>query len=350
MPWALLLAVPFLPGCGREASAGVESAAAPTDVEVVEAKDGVVPRIVRLTGALRGDQESKLAANANGRVLQVLVDVGSPVKKGDIIVKLDTRAASLVASEAGSQAVLARTRREQAKRECERSKLLFEGGAISKAEHDRVQDQCKTTDIEVNAAEARAGQAIQSVSDGTVRAPFDGVVAERFIEPGEYVRSDTPILRVATLNKLRLEIEVPEAYVSAATVGAPVRFGVSAYPDRTWSAAVDRRGVAVRTTSRDVLVEAPVDNPDGVLLSGMFATVELTVGDTTLPTVPAASVFDRNGKQHVFVEVGGRAEERSVQLGPTLSEDRVAVKRGIKSGDSVLVKWPDDLKNGAAVN
>ncbi|NUP05053.1 MAG: efflux RND transporter periplasmic adaptor subunit [Polyangiaceae bacterium] len=350
LPGLFLLGPALLSGCGSEAKADVQPAAAAIDVDVAQAEERVVPKTIRLTGTLRGDQESKLSPNASGRVVEVKVDVGSPVKKGDILMKLDTRAASLVASEAGSQAELARTRRENAKRECERAKLLLEGGAISKAEHDKTMDQCKTSEIDVRSAEARASQAAQTLSDGTVKAPFDGIVAERLVEPGEYVRSDTPILRVATLKKLRLEIEVPEAFVSFAANGAKVDFGVSAYPGRSWNATIDRRGVAVRSASRDVIVEAPVDNPDGVLLSGMFASVDLTVGEEPMPVVPAASVFARDGKTHLFIDAAGRAEERAVQLGPRLGGDWVAVKRGVARGDSVITKRPDDLKNGAPVN
>jgi RND family efflux transporter MFP subunit len=345
---AVLLA--FVSGCGGEASAGVEPAPAAVDVELDAAKADAVPRTVKLTGSLRGEQESDLAANASGKVVELPVDVGQSVKKGDILAKLDTRAVALVASEAKVQADLARTRREQAKRECERSKGLLEAGAISKSEFDRTQDQCKTSDLDVRAAEARAGQASQTVVDGIVRAPFDGVVVERLIEPGEYVRADTPIVRVATVDRLRLKVEVPEAHVAAARVGAKVTFGVSTWPGRKWSAAIDRRGVAVRSQSRDVLAEASLTNEDGALLPGMFATVELAVGDDELPTIPAAAVVTREGRPHAFVAVDGRATERVLSLGPELPGERVSVRRGIKAGENVVVAPPADLKNGSAVS
>ncbi len=340
----------FGAGCGGEASAGVEPPPPAVDVQIETSQAGPVPRTVKLTGSLRGEQESDLAANASGRVVEMPVDVGQAVKKGDVLARLDTRAVALVASEAKAQADLARSRREQAKRECERSKGLLEAGAISKSEYDRTQDQCNTSDFDVRAAEARAGQASQTLVDGVVRAPFDGVVVERLIEPGEYVRADTPIVRVATVDRLRLKIEVPEAHVASARVGAAVTFGVSAWPERTWTAAIDRRGVAVRTQSRDVIAEASLANPDGALLPGMFATVELVVGEDQLPSVPVSAIVTRDGRPHAFVEVDGRAAERVLSLGPKLAGERVSVRRGIKVGDSVVVAPPADLKNGSAVN
>lgn len=345
----LLLALPLAAGCQGEARASVEERPAAVDVDTVRVEERAVPKTVRLTGSLRGAQESKLSPNASGRIIDVNVDVGSRVKKGDILMKLDTRAAALTVSEMSSQAELARTRRENAKRECERASKLVDAGAISRSEYEKQADQCKTTDIEVRAAEARASQAAQTLGDGTVRAPFDGVVAERLVEPGEYVRADTAILRVAKVETLRLAIEVPEAFVAAAEPGKTVTFGVAAFPGRTWTTTIDRKGVAVRASSRDVVVEALVDNKDGALLSGMFATVDLAVSESNAAVIPKSSVFEVGGKAYVFVDAEGVAEQRVLQLGPAVG-DHYSVKRGVKPGESVVTTRPANLENGAAVN
>lgn len=345
----LLAMVPLVGGCRGEAHADMKPRADAVEVDTVRVEQRMVPTTVRLTGSLRGAQESKLSPNASGRIVSIAVDVGSRVKKGDVLMKLDTRAAALTASEASSQVELARTRLENANRECDRTRQLYEAGAIAKAEYDRQMDMCKTIKIEVRAAETRATQAAQILGDGTVKAPFDGVVAERLVEPGEFVRADTAILRVATVDTLRLEIEVPEAFVGASQPGKHVAFGVSAFPGKTWTATIDRRGVAVRPSSRDVIVEAWVDNKDGLLLSGMFATVELPMAETQMAVVPKSATFEVAGKSHVFVDVDGIAHERSVQLGPEVDDNFVAIKRGVKVGEAVVTKRPADLVNGAAV-
>ncbi len=335
-------------GCSKEASAEVEPAAPPLDVEIAAPVVATVPRSVRLTGSLVGDVESNLAANASGRVIEVKVDVGARVKKGDVLARLDTNAASLVASEAGAQAELARSRRESAKRECERATKLFESGAISKQELDRTQDQCKNSDLDVRAAELRVGQASKTVVDGVVRSSVDGVVTERFVEPGEYVRPDSNVVRVATVDPLRLQIQVPEAFVASAKEGAQVSLSVSAYPGRSWAGAIDRRGVAVRSASRDVVCEAQIANQDGALLPGMFATVALVVGEEALPTVPSSAVRSSDGKTRVFVVTSGHANERAVSLGPAVGE-RVAIRRGLSPADQIVLSPPADLENGRAV-
>jgi membrane fusion protein, multidrug efflux system len=337
-------------GCGGEARANVEEAEPALDVDIQKAKAEPAPKTVRLTGSLRGEVESDLAANASGRVTKVNFQVGSAVKKGDILATIDTSLAQLVASEAGAQAELAKLRETSAKRECERGKMLSEAGAISKSELDRLLDACKTSSVDVAAASARASQASKTIVDGTVRSTIDGVVVERSVEPGEYVRSDSKVARVATASSLRLAIDVPEMYVASAQQGASLTLKVAAFPQRSWSARIDRPGVAVRAASRDVLAEAPIDNADGALLPGMFATVELVTGEETLATVPQKAVFQRDGKPRVFVVANGKANERVVVLGPENKEKGfVAIRQGLSPDEEVVVAPPEGLANGRAV-
>lgn len=346
--WSLIGLVLLSSGCSGEARAKVQEAEPPLDVEMQAASARPLPRSVRLTGSLRGEVESDLAANASGRVLTVAVDVGSRVKKGDVLATIDTSLAQLVARETGAQAELARAREVSAKRECERGKILADAGAISKSELDRLEDACLTSSIDLRAASARAGQASKSITDGTVRATIDGVVVDRYIEPGEYVRSDSKVARVATPSALRLSIDVPEAFVASAQKGAAVTLRVAAFPQRIWQSRVDRPGVAVRSASRDVLAEAPIDNGDGALLPGMFASVDLVTGEETLATVPKTAVLTRDGKPRVFVVVNGKANERVVVLGPE-ADDAVAIRQGLSPNETVVVAPPERLANGRAV-
>jgi RND family efflux transporter MFP subunit len=187
------------------------------------------------------------------------------------------------------------------------------------------------------------------VSDGTLAAPFDGVVLESFVEAGEFVRSDSPVLRIATLDSLVLETEVPEAMIAAAAPGTRVSLQVAAFPGRSWSVTLEQRGVAVRERSRDVVVEGSVANPDGVLLPGMFGAVDVPVGTESLPIVPASAVIDRRGRSHVFVVRNRRAEERAVALGAELPGDRRVVVRGLSVGEELVLRPPPELENGGGV-
>jgi membrane fusion protein, multidrug efflux system len=339
-----------LPACRRPAAEAADAPAlAPSaSVRTEPATALEVPRSLRLTGTLRGDREADLAANASGRVLSVSIERGVQVKPGQTLAKLDVRAATLSATEARAQAASARAQEQQAHDECARYDQLKEHGAISDLEYQQKVTQCKTLPLSAEAATARADLAAQNVGDGVIRAPFAGIIAERFIEVGQYVRQDTKVATIFSVDPIRLALAVPEAEVAKVTEGAAVSFSVSAYPDRRFTGKIRFVSGVVRASTRDLVVEAVVDNPDRLLLPGMFADVELLVGSQTLPSVPKASLVSRQDQSRVFVVAGGRLEERVVALGPALGE-RVAVLRGVNINDPVVISDPSQLSNGQTV-
>jgi membrane fusion protein, multidrug efflux system len=349
---ALALASAGLPsGCrrGADEAAGVNApAAVSVSVKTEPISSVEVPKTLRLTGTLRGNREADLAANASGRVLSVAIERGVQVKLGQSLATLDVRSATLSATEARAQAASARAQEEQAQDECGRYAKLKERGAISDLEYQDKVTQCRTLPLSAEAATARAALAAQNVGDGVIRAPFAGIVAERFIEVGQYVRQDSKVATIVSLDPIRLALAVPEAEVARVAEGAVVNFGVSAYPERRFSGKIRFVSGVVRASTRDLVVEALVDNSERLLLPGMFADVELTVGSQKLPSVPQGALVTRDDQSRLFVVADGRLEERVVALGPSLGE-RVSVVRGVKLNERVVVSDPSQLRNGQAV-
>jgi membrane fusion protein, multidrug efflux system len=304
--------------------------------------------VLRLAGSLRGDREADLAANASGRVLSVSFERGDEVKQGQLLATLDVRAATLSAAEARAQSESVRAQEEQAKAECARYEQLKEKGAISDLEYQQRVTQCRTLPLSAEAASARAALAAQNVGDGKIRAPFSGIVAERFVEVGQHLRQDSKVASIVSVDPVRLELAVPEAEVSKVSEGAEVSFIVAAYPDQIFTGKVRFVSGVVRRSTRDLVVEALVDNPERRLLPGMFADAELRVGSQQLPSVPRAALVPRGGQAHVFVVSDGRLEERVVALGPAVGE-RASIKRGVKEGEQVVVSDPNALGNGQKV-
>lgn len=339
-----------LSGCkGKTAeasSAPAEKPAVSVQTDAVVSVD--VPRTLRLTGTLRGDRETDLAANANGRVLATSVERGEQIKPGQVLATLDTRAASLSAAEARAQVDSTRAQEEQARIECERYEQLKQKNAISDQEYQQKVTQCRTLPLNVQAAAARAALAAQNVGDGVIRAPFAGVVAERYVEVGQYVRQDSRIVTIVSGDPLRLQVAVPEAQIAQIREGAELSFSVSAYPERRFSGKVRFVSGALRASTRDLMVEAMVPNPDRVLLPGMFADVELTVGTQRLPSVPKRALVEQDDQSRLFVVSAGRLEERVVSRGPAVG-DRIAILRGVRDGDKVVVSDLAPLDNGQKV-
>ncbi len=334
-------------GKNADAAAGVREEPA-VSVQTELARLMEVPRTLRLTGTLRGDRETDLAANANGRVLATSVERGEQIKPGQVLAKLDTRAAALSAAEARAQVDTTRAQEELARTECDRYEQLKAKGAISDLEYQQKIGQCRTLPLSVQAASARAALAAQNVGDGVIRAPFAGVVTERFVEVGQFVRQDSRVVTIVSADPLRLEIAIPEAQVASVKENADVSFSVAAYPGRKFTGKVRFVSGALRATTRDLVAEAIVENSDRALLPGMFADVELVIGSQKLPTVAARSLRVVDEQTRLFAVVGGRLEERLVAVGPKLS-DRVAIRRGVSETDQIVVSDLSGLANGRKV-
>lgn len=307
-----------------------------------------VPRTLRLTGTLRGDRETDLAANASGRVTATSVERGEQIKPGQVLAKLDVRAAALSAVDARAQVDSIRAQEEQARAECERYEQLKAKGAITDLEYQQKITQCRTLPLNVQAASARAALAAQNVGDGLIRAPFAGVVTERYVEVGQFVRQESRVVTIVSMDPLRLQIAVPEAQVASVKQGADVSFTVSGYADRRFGGKVRFVSGALRATTRDLIAEAIVPNPDRLLMPGMFADVELVTGSQRLPSVPKQALLEQDEQSRVFVVVDGRIEERIVALGPPVGE-RVSIARGVKEGEQVVVSDLKALSNGRKV-
>jgi membrane fusion protein, multidrug efflux system len=342
-----LVFVPLVVSC-RQAVADPEAIAPPKPPVAVTTEVVVplkVPRSLRLTGTLRGNREAELAANSSGRVVSVSMERGAPVKMGQVLATLDLRAATLSAAEARAQAESVRAQEEQARQECERYEALKAKGALSELEYTQRMTQCRTLPLSAEAATARAALATQTVGDAEIRAPFSGVIAERYLELGQYVRQDSRVATLVATDPIRLEFAVPEAEVGKVAEGSAVTFRVSAHPDQRFRGSIRFVSGVVRRDTRDLVVEAVIENRERKLLPGMFAEVELTVGAQELPSVPQTALVQREEHARVFVLNQGRVEERVLALGPT-QNGRVAVLQGVSAGERVVTSDPSGLING----
>jgi membrane fusion protein (multidrug efflux system) len=338
-------------GCSRSSAA--ESTAPPAlpkiHVETVAAGEEAVPKLLHLTGVLSSNERTDLAANASGRVVKTFVERGDHVKAGELLAQLDTRSASLSHTEAEANVASATETLHTQQTECKRYATLLAHGAISQAEYDRQTSTCQTQSSTEEAAKARLAQAGQTVSDASIRAPFAGVIAERFVHVGDYVHPDTRVVTLLVDDPLRLELTVPEANISSVHPGLAVTFASVAVPNRTFTATVKYMGGEIREATRDLVVEAIADNRDHVLLPGMFVTADLPTGQITLPVIPQKSVIHHPDNSTVFVVVSGHLEERVVELGPHVG-DQIAIADGIKKGDIVVVSPPPNAADGMEVD
>lgn len=346
-----LLALSLVGACGRSEATTQATRATEDPVRalpVVHVQSRAMPKEIVLTGSLVAHRQSDLAANASGRVLSTHVERGQSIAAGTVIARLDARMAKFSASAAKAQSRVAKAQLELAKSECARADKLLGDGAISQAEYDRTTSQCTTTLSSAAAADASAALASVQAGDSIVKAPFAGIVGERFVEVGEYVQPSTRVASLYSIDPIRLSIAVPEADVGRIAEGQEVTFTLAALPGRTFDAKVKFVSPALREGTRDLVVEAVADNPDHLLRPGMFATVHVETGEEQMPTVPSSALVRGSVRTHVWVVRDGRATTRVVRLGPE-RDGNVAVLSGISADDTIVAEPPADLADGTRV-
>jgi len=321
-------------------------AAAPVHVQTTTVAERPMPEYLTLTGTLRAREESDIAADVSGKIVRTMIERGQPVKRGQLIALVDSRTATLVASAAEAQAKVAASQLDEARRECERVQHLLQTGAISQADYDRQTAQCTSQQWSAAAAEAEQASATKALGDTNIRAPFDGVIGERYANVGQYVQPSTRVASIYDPDPLRLELTVPEENVGAISEGLPVGFTVAAFPNQVFTGTVKFISPNIRESTRDLVIEAVVPNADFKLKPGMFAVAKIQLGKHPHPVVPADSIEQDDTGARVFVVVGHQVQERLVQLGER-DGDLVAVLDGVQPGEAVVVKPGADVRDGA---
>jgi RND family efflux transporter MFP subunit len=245
----------------------------------------------------------------------------------------------------------------------ERVTRLFANQLLSQSEYDQRRAQvdaaARQYDVARNAAEqqyqslmaarARTVVAQKAVADTVVRAPFAGVVGERFVSVGDYVTRGTKVASVMRIDPLRVELTIPEQYVAEVAAGSAVTFEVDAYPGETFTGQVRYVSPSVKTETRAMMIEAVVPNPSSRLKPGFFATARIEQAARPLGIlVPATAVRTVAGTARVFVVAGDRAEERVVMTGQVVG-DEIEIATGLKAGERIVTAGLDQMVDGVRV-
>jgi RND family efflux transporter MFP subunit len=338
---ALLLGLLALAACKKPVDPSLQEAGgkkealvalAPVKVETGTVEHQKMPRYLTLTGSVYADRQSDIAANVSGRVTNTYVERGMPVKLGQVIAVVDSRAAGFQVAAAVAQSQAAQTQVQLAKQDCERADTLFGQGALAKSEYERLKTQCTSQLYTANAAQANADLANKAAGDTIIRAPFDGIIGERFVNVGEYVQPPTRVASVFAVNPVRVSLSVPEPAVSLVKEGQTLMLSVSSYPGRDFPATVRFVSPALRPNTRDLIIEASAKNDDLALRAGMFATAKLSIGEEEQPTVPTNAIRSEGTVKRMFLARGGQAFEVVVQTGVE-KDGRIAVMEPLTAGD-----------------
>jgi RND family efflux transporter MFP subunit len=332
-------------------------------VEATVSEFGTIRERVSLVGSLRAKHQVQVTPKVSGRLLEIAVDRGDAVRKGQVIARIEddelqqqvhrARAALEVsrASAAQRQAEL-----KSVEMEYSRSQSLEREGVISSEQREQVQTRVEVSKAQLNLAEAQVAQAEASLAEleiqlgqTEIKSPLTGVVGERHVDPGALVTSNTPVVLILDLTRLVTVVNVPERDITKIQVGNLAKVVVDAVPGKDLDGRVVRIAPILDPQTRTAPVEIEVPNPTQNLKAEMFARVDLnltTERETLL--IPRDALVYRGNRSGVFVVESDKVRFQVIETG-IAEEDRIEVRAGLSEGTTVVTRGANLLKNGDSV-
>src|SRR5215470_12951724 len=392
---ALLAVVAAAAGCTGQPTASASAAAAPEKpaaaepraVKVFQAVEQRVPRTVASTGALAADDTVVLGVKVPGRLVEQAVDLGTRVRRGQVVARIDATDYKLRVEQAEAALQQARARLglsltgtdeqvdpektsivrqaravlDEARLSRERSRRLLEQSLIARAQDDAAEanlgvaegryhdaiEEVRNRQATLTQRRSELDLARQQLTDTVLVSPFDGAVSVRQAAVGEYLTAGAPVATLVRTHPLRLRLPVPEREAVGVRIGQNVRLTVEG--DATvYQGKVVRLSPIVQEQNRTLLVEAEVPNPNAVLKPGAFARAEIvTEGSQPVIRIPAASLVTFAGIEKVLAVRQGKIVEIRVQTGRR-ANDSIEIVAGLNAGETVVLE-PGNLAPGQAV-
>ena len=348
----------FLARCGNstaEKSPIEETPAEEVQYETIQVTASRPVSELSLPGELESYYETDLYPRVSSYVKALHVDIGDQVRKGQILAELEAPELTANLTEAYSKV-------KAAEAVYGASKGIFlrvlrtsrTAGAISPVDLETARTKAISDSLGVVAANAHYKSVNQLVSYLKITAPFAGVITDRRLSPGAFVgpggQNSVPMLKIKQLDRLRLRIAVPEAYLGDIHRGAPVQFSVRSFPNQTFTGNINRIANSVRPETRSELVEIDFLNKGERLKPGMFASARLPVSSSREGSVyvPKSAVISTSDRTFVQKLVDGKAVRVPVQKASE-AIGQTQVFGDLKPGDIILKTANEDLADGTPI-
>lgn len=359
---AALAALGLAAGCSGNQSADTQAGARDVvSVAVSKPYLGDAVRVLTLEGDLRANQEATLFATSSGRIVERPVDLGDPVRAGQVIAVVDHSQLDPAVDQARAALAASQAQAANLATELTRIEQLYRAGGASQQQFDAARTQKAAADEAVRQARAMLDQATVRRSDAAVRAPFAGVVGKLMLEVGDMAGPGAPVAVIVAPKPLIGAVRVPERDLGMVRIGQSVTVTVASYPGVAFKGTVRRISPMIDTATRMAEVEILLPNNDLRLKSGMFASVSIELdrrrGALMLPSdavLQESRMSEQNALDevqrayHVFVKQGSTASRREVTLGYVTGQ-RVEIRSGIGAQDSIIVEGQHLLQDGQRI-
>jgi membrane fusion protein, multidrug efflux system len=337
------IALVAIAACGKKTKGDPRGAGGPPGgggppampVEVAVAKADTVRDEIAATGQIEALQSIELRPEVEGRIVAILVREGREVGRGTGLFQIDSTELAATVAQLAAQ-------RDLARQDLARTKELIAQNAASPSDMEKAEANSRSADAQYLLQSTRLART-------TVRAPFGGVVGQRFVSLGDYVNSSNRLATLQTVNPQRAVFDVPEKYARSLRPGQSVTFRVGAIPGRDFPAEVDFVDPVIRQPGRTILIKARAPNPQRLLQPGMFIEARLVTSmRPKAVVVPEDAVVPMQGANFVWVVEEGKANQRQVGLG-VRTPGFVEIRSGVSAGEQVVVGGLAMLFPGAPV-
>ena len=317
-------------GCSRHAASAAAPDLPPARVHLFTARLAAVPLLTEVTGTVRPIQRATLAAKVMGAIDELPVTLGQPVHAGDIVARISAAEISARVLQSQSQLNLAR-------RDLDRERDLLAKGASTADMVKGLEDRFAMTQAMVREAEAMLAYT-------TLRAPFDGVVARKYVNAGDLAAPGQPLLDLEGTGGFEIEVALPDSLATSLSAGAALAVSVPV-ANLSFTGTLTELSSAADASAHTVAAKISV--PSGtVVRSGQFARVKVPGAPASALLVPASAVTNYGQLERIFVAGGDRrAVLRLVKTGATRG-DSVEILSGVDDGEQIVTPVPADLREG----
>jgi membrane fusion protein (multidrug efflux system) len=335
----LILAIFGMIGCQDQENTAIaesnsrELAAIPVSINILEPV--VIRDVVFLPGETEAYEDVRVAANASGRVEWIGPSEGQTVKKGALLAKIDVSVHKAALEHAKAAYSLANDL-------CERRRRLYANKIIAKEELDQSETQLKLALTDLEQIKVR-------YNHGFPKSPISGIINHLYLDVGEYADIGKPIADIVNIDRIKINVRVPELDVRYVKKGQKTPIKIDAFAERPLVGTVNFVSFKADPATKTFLVRSVIDNPGHDIRPGMIgrvAFVRRIVPEAV--TVPLFAIVDKGGERIVFLEKDGVAESRTITLG-VIEGGRVQVTSGLNVGDHLIVKGHTEVEDGMRV-
>ena len=342
----LFISVPLV-SCKKEKKVEKENL---INVRVAAAQTKTVRPYIETTGSLRADEEVTVSSEVDGIVKSIKVEEGTAVSKGSLLVEINQTDYRLDKQRAEAAMKQAEASLANVKSEFQRKQSLYKEELLTRQQYDDISTRVILAEADMAKAKSMLESSAERFARTRIYSPLNGMVKEKRISSGDFVRTSSPLLQLIKVDPLKLNFTISEKDIAGLKTGQEVDFTVDSFPDKKFKGEVNLLYPNVEERTRTLQAEAVVPNSDRLLKPGLFVRATIYTGPPREVIVaPLTALIYDNATVSLFVVEGNLARERKVTTGRKYGED-IEIVEGLNEKEQVVVVGQNNLSEGIKVN